>query len=270
MKHTDISKLLEQVREEKPLVHNITNIVVANFVANGLLAMGASPVMANAVEEVADMVKIANSLVINIGTLTSTQVEAMLIAGTAANHLGVPVILDPVGAGATPYRTETVQRILKTVKVDILRGNSAEVANVIGQNWLIKGVDSQEDGGDVVNLAQTAARKLDCVVVVTGKDDVVTDGNETFLVSNGDAILTKVTGTGCLVSSVIAAFAGITDQRIHAAVAALSFYGVAAEIAAEKVGHSGPGSFQIELLNQLANVTKEEIGKHSRISKIES
>ncbi len=269
MKHTDISTLLEQVREKKPLVHNITNIVVANFVANGLLAMGASPVMANAKEEVADMVKIANSLVINIGTLTRSQVEAMLLAGSTANQLGVPVILDPVGAGATPYRTETVHQILETINVDLLRGNSAEVANIIGEKWEIKGVDSAEQGGDIVSLAQRAARKLACTVIITGKDDVVTDGNETYIVSNGDVLLTKVTGTGCLVSSVIAAFSGVSDNHLLASVAALSFYGIAAEVAAAKEGKNGPGSFQIELLNQLSKISSNEIEAYSKFSKIQ-
>jgi hydroxyethylthiazole kinase len=269
MNHLEISAQLKSLREKKPLVHNITNIVVANFVANGLLALGASPVMASAKEEVADMVKIANSLVINIGTLTSTQVEAMLIAGRAANELGVPVILDPVGAGATPYRTETVRKILADVNVSIIRGNAGEIANVIGQTLAVKGVDGGELELDTVFLAKTAAQKLGCIVVITGADDVVTNGEETYLVSNGHPILTQVTGTGCLVSSVIAAFAAVGENKLQSAVAALTYYGVAAEVAKKNVETQGPGSFQIEFLNQLAKVAKVEIAELAKVAKID-
>lgn len=255
----EVTSHLENLREKNPLVHNITNVVVTNFVANGLLALGASPVMAYAKEEVADMASIANSLVLNIGTLSTTEVEAMIIAGKSANTSGVPVVLDPVGAGATSFRTESVRRILAEVKVDILRGNSAEIANVIGENWLIKGVDASDGAGDIVNLAKKAANKHACVVVITGKDDVVTDGEETYIVENGHAMLTKVTGAGCLVSAVIGAFSTTAENKILTSVSALVYYGVAAELAAKKQAANGPGSFQIDLLNQLYQVSKSEI-----------
>jgi hydroxyethylthiazole kinase len=267
MNSTEVVSYLEILRKNKPLVHNITNVVVTNFVANGLLSLGASPVMAYAKEEVADMAKIASSLVLNIGTLSSTEVEAMIIAGKAANTYHVPVVLDPVGAGATPFRTESVRRILAEVNIDILRGNSAEIANVIGENWIIKGVDAGEEAGDVVELAIKAANDLSCVVVVTGKDDVVTDGDETYLVHNGHPILTKVTGAGCLLSSVIGAFSAVSENKVLTSVAALVYYGVAAELAATKQAENGPGSFQIELLNQLYHVSKPEIERLAKLSK---
>ncbi len=261
-----VGELLQRVREENPLIHNITNVVVTNFTANGLLALGASPVMAYAAEEVAEMAKIAGALVLNIGTLNSTVVESMLIAGKSANESGVPVVLDPVGAGATVYRTETAQKILKQVKVSILRGNAAEIANTAGQQWNIKGVDAGESQADPVFLAKSAAKKLNTVVVLTGKEDVVSDGEKTFVVKNGDAALTKVTGTGCLLTSVIGAFTAVEPDRIKASVAALAYYGVAAEIAAQKT--AGPGSFQIEFLNQLSNVTAKEIQQLGNFSQI--
>ncbi|WP_274361777.1 hydroxyethylthiazole kinase [Paenibacillus thermotolerans] len=253
------SALLQKVREENPLVHNITNVVVTNFTANGLLALGASPVMAYAKEEVADMAKIAGALVLNIGTLSEDEVEAMLIAARAANEAGVPVIFDPVGAGATPYRTETARIIMSGARVSILRGNSAEVANVIGQQWTIKGVDAGEGNGSVLELARSAAAQLQTTVVITGKEDVVTDGNTTYIVRNGHPMLTKVTGAGCLLTSVIGAFAAVEKALPAAAAAALVYYGVAAERAAEIAGEEGPGSFQMQLLNQLAKVTAEHI-----------
>jgi hydroxyethylthiazole kinase len=259
---------LEKVREGRPLVHNITNVVVTNFTANGLLALGASPVMAYAAEEVADMAKIASSLVLNIGTLNSQTVESMIIAGKAANENSVPVIFDPVGAGATPYRTETAQNIMKEVHISVIRGNAAEIANVVGENWEIKGVDAGDANGNIVELAISAAQKLNTVVVITGKEDVVTDGETTFVIANGHPILTKVTGTGCLLTSVIGAFAGVEKDLLKASVAALSFYGIAAEKAAEKTAEIGPGSFQIEFLNQLSLTSSEDMKQLASIKKI--
>ncbi|MDR7079282.1 hydroxyethylthiazole kinase [Neobacillus niacini] len=259
MNCSEMSLILQRVREENPLVHNITNVVVTNFTANGLLSLGASPVMANASEEVADMVGISRALVLNIGTLNRELVSSMILAGKTANELGIPVIFDPVGAGATPFRTEMAQLIINEVKISVLRGNAAEIANVLGEKWEIKGVDAGEQQGNNVELAINAAKKLNTIVVITGKEDVLTTGETTYLVSNGHHLLTKVTGTGCLLTSVIGAFAGVEKNLVHAALSALTFYGIAAEKAIEKVGNMGPGSFQIEFLNQLALVTSEDI-----------
>ncbi|MFC0273858.1 hydroxyethylthiazole kinase [Metabacillus herbersteinensis] len=263
-----VANTLEKLRNQNPLVHNITNVVVTNFTANGLLALGASPVMAYAKEEVADMAKIAGALVLNIGTLTEENVEAMIIAGKSANDHGVPVIFDPVGAGATSYRTMTSKKILNEVNISVLRGNAAEIANVIGDNWAIKGVDAGEGNGDIVSLAQKAANQLNTVIVITGKDDVVTDGKTTYIVQNGHPLLTKVTGAGCLLSSCLGAFSAVEKDLILASIAALTSYGVAAEIAASRKGEEGPGSFQIEFLNQLSSVTAEDLIQYGSIDKI--
>jgi hydroxyethylthiazole kinase len=268
METNSLAAVLQKVKEVNPLVHNITNVVVTNFTANGLLALGASPVMAYAVEEVADMARIASSLVLNIGTLNAQNVESMIIAGIAANQADVPVIFDPVGAGATRYRTDTAQKIMKDVSVAVIRGNAAEIANVVGDNWEIKGVDAGDAKGDIIELALTAARKLKCVVVITGKEDVVTDGNTTYIVANGHHIMTKVTGMGCLLSSVIGAFAGVEKDLIRAAVAALAYYGIAGEKAASKTVEMGPGSFQIEFLNQLSLISSEDMNQYSSFKKL--
>jgi hydroxyethylthiazole kinase len=267
LEKNSLEEVLQTVRRVNPLIHNITNVVVTNFTANGLLSLGASPVMANAAEEAADMAKISSSLVLNIGTLNSQTVEAMTLAGKSANEHGVPVIFDPVGAGATPYRTQTAQKIIKDVNVSIIRGNAAEIANVVGEKWEIKGVDSGSGEGNIVELAITAAQKLKTVIVITGKEDVVTDGITTYTVSNGHPIMTKVTGTGCLLSSVIGAFAGVEKNLVTASVAALTFYGIAGEKAAKKTADLGPGSFQIEFLNQLALVSSEDINQFSSFRK---
>jgi len=264
-----VASVLEKVRQTNPLVHNITNVVVTNFTANGLLAIGASPVMAYAKEEVADMAKIAGALVLNIGTLNETEIEAMLIAGKSANEHGVPVIFDPVGAGATRYRTETARKIIRELNVSIIRGNAAEIANVIGEQWTIKGVDAGEGNGDTIALAKKAAQQLRTVVAITGKEDVVTDGNTTYLIRNGHPLLTKVTGTGCLVTSVIGAFAAVEKNYVHAATSALISYGVAAEIAANEAAEKGPGSFQIAFLNQLAKIGTDDIVRYGSMENIE-
>lgn len=259
----NVGQWLTRVREEWPLVHNMTNVVVTNFVANGLLALGASPVMAYAKEEVADMVRLARALVLNIGTLNETDVEAMVIAGKAANEANVPVVFDPVGAGATTYRTETAQHILREVNVTILRGNASEIASIVGEQASTKGVDAGDVQGDLEHVAKKAARMFRCTVVVTGKDDVVTDGEKVMIVSNGDAMLTKVTGKGCLLSSVLGAFASVGENVMMSSVAALAYYGVAAEKAVKHA--KAPGSFQIAFLNALYETTAEEVNEYAHI-----
>lgn len=268
MEKNSLYTVLQKVREANPLVHNITNVVVTNFTANGLLALGASPVMAYAVEEVADMARIASSLVLNIGTLNAQTVESMIIAGKAANESNVPVIFDPVGAGATPYRTDTAQKIMSVISVSVIRGNAAEIANVVGEKWEIKGVDAGAAKGNIIELAITASQKLNCLVVITGKEDVVTDGVTTYLVANGHPIMTKVTGMGCLLTSVIGAFAGVENDLIKASVAALAYYGIAAEKAAAITADLGPGSFQIEFLNQLSLVSSKDMIQYSSFKKL--
>jgi len=269
MEMDKIVGVLNRVREMNPLVHNITNVVVTNFTANGLLALGASPVMAYAKEEVGDMAKIAGAVVLNMGTLSETEVEAMLLAGRSANDKGVPVLFDPVGAGATPYRTQTAQKMVREIKISILRGNAAEVANVIGDEWTIKGVDSGEGNGDVISLARKAATQLSTVVVITGKEDVVSDGQTTYLIKNGHAMQTKVTGAGCLLTSVIGAFTAVEKDLLLASTSALVSYGVAAELGAKNKGDEGPGSFQMEFLNQLYKVNGEQIREMGLIEKVE-
>lgn len=265
-----MANILEKVRAHKPLVHNITNVVVTNFTANGLLALGASPVMAYAKEEVADMAKIAGALVLNMGTLDDRVVEAMRIAGQSANRHSVPIVFDPVGAGATPYRTETARSLLKELRVSVLRGNAAEVANVIGEAWSIKGVDAAGSSAkEVAALVRQAARELKCVTVVTGRDDYVSDGEVTYRVSNGTPLLTQVTGTGCLLTSVIGAFLAVEKDYVAASKAALAYYGVAAERAVKITGVDSPGSFQVELLNQLHRTDSAAVLQQANISLVE-
>ncbi|MBC8081351.1 MAG: hydroxyethylthiazole kinase [Gorillibacterium sp.] len=264
----DVIQSLAAVRAQKPLVHNITNLVVTNFTANGLYALGASPIMAYAKEEVADIAAISGAVSLNIGTLNETDISAMKLAGHSANMHGVPVIFDPVGAGATAYRTNTARAILNEVKISVIRGNAAEIANVIGRVSVIKGVDGVDNGEDIAELANAAARQLNTVVVITGKDDVVSNGETTYVVHNGTVNLTLVTGAGCLLSAVIGAFAAVEHDLVKASVAALVTYGVAAERAADRIGDKGPGSFQIEFLNQLYRVSAADLEQYGRFERV--
>ncbi|GAA0502515.1 hydroxyethylthiazole kinase [Salinibacillus aidingensis] len=249
---------LTSLREKQPLVHNITNVVVTNFTANGLYALGASPVMAYAKEEVAEMARISGSVVLNIGTLTKDQVDAMLIAGKSANDHGVPVVLDPVGAGATTYRTQTAKRILEEIDVTLVRGNAGEISNIAGEQIRMKGVDGGDTEANTIELAQKAAQLFECTVVITGETDVISDGKGTCTVLNGDPLLTQVTGTGCLLSSVLGAFLAVDGDIVGTATAGVSFYGIAAEKAAEKCAWNEPGRFQMEFLNELAKLTESD------------
>jgi hydroxyethylthiazole kinase len=242
---------LRSLRERKPLVHQITNYVVMNETANATLALGALPVMAHAREEVEEMVQLAGALVINIGTLSPHWVDAMLAAGKTANAAGVPVVLDPVGAGATRYRTDTARQILDDVEVAVLRGNAGEVATLVGVDAEVRGVESMEVGGEPSDLARAAARNLGLVASVTGVVDHVSDGERVLAISNGHELLAAVTGTGCMSSAITGCFlAAKKDEPLEAAAEALAAFGVAGEDAARDA--KGPGSFHVNLYDALA------------------
>lgn len=251
-----LSSLITRIHAEQPLIHNMTNTVVTNFTANGLLSLGASPVMAFAEEEVADMVQNAHALVLNIGTLTKELVHAMIVAGKAANAFGIPVLLDPVGAGATPYRTDAALRIIREVDVTLIRGNAGEISHLIGELMTVKGVDAgHSETKERAQLAIRAAKTLGTAVIVSGPEDVITDGDSGYVVKSGHPLLTRVTGTGCLLTSVIGAFLAVETSILEAGAAGLGFYGAAAQKAAENNTHAGPGSFQVAFLDELSNLT---------------
>jgi hydroxyethylthiazole kinase len=260
----DPGATLAVVRERKPLVHNITNYVVMNETANAILALGALPVMAHAKEEVAEMVGLAGALVLNIGTLSEEWIEAMLIAGKAANERGIPVVLDPVGAGATGYRTRTAQRLLDGIEVAVLRGNAGEVATLLGVEAEVRGVESVDAGADPAELARTAAQTLGLVASVTGPVDHVSDGERVAAVANGHALLASITGTGCMSTALTGCFLAGKDDAFAAAVEALVAFGVAGEDAA--AGADGPGSFHVRLYDALAALDPATLTSRARIA----
>ncbi|HSB38620.1 MAG TPA: hydroxyethylthiazole kinase [Gaiellaceae bacterium] len=252
---------LAAIRERKPLVHQITNYVVMNETANATLALGALPVMAHAPQEVEEMASAASALVLNIGTLSDEWVEAMLLAGRAANGAGVPVVLDPVGAGATSYRTEVSRRLLEELEVAVVRGNSAEVATLAGRGAEIRGVEAVGDGGGP-ELAREAARALGCVAAVTGPVDHVSDGETVNAVANGHELLGTVTGTGCMATAITGCFLAVQTDPLQAATEALVTFGAAGEDAAREA--KGPGSFHAALYDALYRLEPETLDSRAR------
>jgi hydroxyethylthiazole kinase len=241
---------LAAIRERRPLVHQITNYVVMNETANATLALGALPVMAHAREEVEEMASVAAAVVLNIGTLSPPWVEAMLAAGRAANDAGAPVVLDPVGAGATRYRTETAHLLLDEIDVAVVRGNPAEISTLAGREAEIRGVESMGANDATGELAVAAARKLGTVVAVTGAIDHVSDGRQSLAVANGAPLLTTITGSGCMSTAVTGCFLAVRPEApLAAAAEALVAFGVAGEDAARTA--RGPGSFHAALYDAL-------------------
>jgi hydroxyethylthiazole kinase len=259
----DPGSTLATIRGRRPLVHNITNYVVMNETANAILALGALPVMAHAREEVEEMVGLAGALVLNIGTLSPEWVDAMVAAAAAANARGVPVVLDPVGAGATRYRTETAKRILDTIDVAVLRGNAGEVATLVGVEAEVRGVESVGVGGDPADLAREAARSLGVVASVTGAVDHVSDGERSAAVANGHPLLAAVTGTGCMSTAMTGCFLAAKDDAFEAAVEALVAFGVAGEDAAAEA--KGPGSFHVALYDALAALDPATLSSRAEV-----
>jgi hydroxyethylthiazole kinase len=257
------AEIMARVRSRRPLVHHITNFVVMNITANITLCAGALPVMAHAEEEAAEMTSGAGALVLNLGTLWPEEVEAMLAAAHCANERGIPVVLDPVGAGATRLRTDTARRLLGELSISIVRGNVAEIAVLAGAAAKISGVESVFVADDSANVAVRFARQYGCVASVTGPIDVVTDGPRLLRVANGHPMMSAVTGTGCMATAIVAAYAAVEPDYVTAAASALAAYGLAGQIAAERA--QGPGTFQVHIFDALAGLTEEALCAGARI-----
>lgn len=263
-----IIELIEKVKKQSPLVHSIMNYVTINDCANVLLAIGASPIMADAPMEVEEITAMADALVLNTGTLKSWSKDSMICAGKAANQKGIPVILDPVGVGASRLRKQTVQDILNQVRITVIRGNRSEIAWVAGVETFSTGVDCFEKSSleKEIELAKKAASKWNTTVAVTGTVDVITDGNQLIKIYNGTFMLSKVTGTGCMTTALIGAFLA-EGASMTAAAAGVSMMGIAGEIAQERAGSIGMGSFKVELMNVLSQMNGEKIREKLKIEK---
>ncbi len=246
---------LSNIYKKKPLVHCITNTVAANFTANGLLAIGASPIMADEALEAEEMVRIADALLLNIGTLHETTARTMLIAGKAANEKGIPVVLDPVAVSASLYRQQIAKEILGQIRIACIRCNVGELAVIAGIPWESRGVDSGEGQIDIIETAKLVANTYNTLVFVTGSTDIVTNGKETFQIQGGNERITHVTATGCLLSAICAAGLASNDRKVETLQDISSNYKRAAELAGEQ---HYIGSFQISLLNALERLAQGE------------
>ncbi len=260
---SDIYQSVEEIRAKSPLIHNITNYVVMNNTANALLAIGASPVMIHAEEEVEDMVAIASALVINIGTISPPWVRGMFKALAKAQSRGIPVVIDPVGAGATPYRTATVHDLIRAGQPTILRGNASEILALMDDRLKTKGVDSTAASDEALYAAQSISKTCQCTVCVSGAVDYVVEGKRLVKVANGHPMMPKVTGLGCTASALCGAFAAVDQDSLTAAAKAMAVMGIAGEIAAEK--SPGPGSLQMHLIDALYRLTKEDIERRLKV-----
>ena len=260
-------KILENVTAKTPLVHSITNYVTVNDCANIILACGGSPIMADDIKEVEEITSICNSLVINIGTLNERTIASMIKAGKKANELGHPVILDPVGAGASRLRTETVFELLKEVKFSVIRGNISEIKTVYQGSGTTKGVDA--DVNDVVTdnnvdeaaaFAKALSQKTGAVIAITGAIDIVADGKKAYIIRNGHPLMSKITGTGCMLTTVIGSFCGANQDNIpDAAAAAVCAMGLCGELAYDrmKAADEGTSSFKAYLIDYMSRMNSE-------------
>lgn len=253
---------LKLIRKKKPLIHNITNLVTMNVTANALLAVGASPVMAHAHNEVEDMLSLSDALVLNIGTLSDDRVFSMLKAGKKASQLQIPVILDPVGSGSTTFRTASAKKLIEKVNICVIRANPSEILSLVNRDSKTKGVDSCHSVDDAYMAAKKLAKELNTTIAITGRTDLVTDGNRVIRILNGHPLMGCITGSGCMATAIIAAFVSVDSDVPGAVASALAFFGLAGEIAGRSA--VGPGTFMVKLLDALYTITPGDLEKGAR------
>ncbi|MBC7334327.1 MAG: hydroxyethylthiazole kinase [Actinobacteria bacterium] len=262
--------LLSRIKKQKPLVHHITNWVTIYDCANITRAIGALPVMAHAEEEVEEMASIASAVVLNIGTLTTNLVKSMILAAKKANEKGIPVVLDAVGVGATTLRTRKAEEILDSVKVSVLKGNASEIATLAGVEAETKGVEAMSVKGNPVEIARRLAKEKDLTVVITGKEDVISNSKKTYICKNGHPMLGSFVGTGCMVASVLGAFCAVEKDYSFASSLALCCFGIAGEIAATPVSSvKGPGSYKIRFFDEMSSIGSYSIERIAGMVKLE-
>jgi hydroxyethylthiazole kinase len=260
---SSIAETLHQIRVQNPLVHNITNYVVMNNTANALLAIGASPVMAHALEEIKDIVAISSSLVLNMGTLSEKWVESMVVAAIKANETKTTFVFDPVGVGASKFRTESAQKIMEAATPDVIRGNASEIMALAKLTEATKGVDSTIETHDAVEGAIMLAKKLNNTIVISGAIDYIITGDTICKISNGSPLMSKITGMGCTATAIVGACIAV-EKDIHlAATSAMAIMGVAGDMAKEN--SEGPGSFQMNFIDCLYQLNSESLEKKLQI-----
>lgn len=262
----NITTCFKDIRSMTPLVHAITNYVTINDCANILLAAGASPAMCEAADEAFEFSQLANALYLNSGSFTKEQEMAMYMAIRGAVIKNIPVVLDPVGCAAVPIRMRFVKRLRYFGPLSVIKGNIGEIKAIAGVPAQVRGVDSLDEGKDCLEICQKLARELACIVVATGKTDIITDGKRSCLVQNGTEMFTKITGAGCMVGALIAGFCGACDEYLDATVAAVSMMTIAGELAQELPGGKLPGTFKTHLFDQISLIDESIFLKRSKIT----
>lgn len=256
-------ELVQLVRQQSPLVHNITNYVVMNNTANALLAAGASPIMAHAKSEIQEMIGIAHSVVVNIGTLDEYWSESMVMAAETAHSKGKPWVLDPVGAGATSFRDQVLNQLLQ-YQPTVIRGNASEIIALVKANTTVtKGVDSTAQSNEAVDAARSLVEQYKTIVCISGETDIILADQKEIFIRNGHPLMTRVTGLGCSATALTGAFIGITEDKVSAVAAAMALIGIAGELAAEE--SKGPGSLQVNLIDRLYTMTEQEFFNRLKI-----
>jgi hydroxyethylthiazole kinase len=263
MAENPYSAVFAAARLQTPLIHHITNYVTVNDCANITLCAGGAPVMAHAPEEVEEMVQYAGALVLNIGTLDTAQIDSMLRVGKAAAQRKIPIILDPVGAGATTLRTDTARRLMAELPISVLKGNAGEVGVLAGVDAKVRGVDSAGISGDPATITREFAKRSGMTIVMSGPTDVISDGDRVLLVENGHPLMGVISGTGCMAASVTGVFAASGTDLVTSSAAALAAFGLAGERAATLA--KGPGSFKVALFDALAALTPDDLSEGARI-----
>ncbi|MGN1045391.1 MAG: hydroxyethylthiazole kinase [Candidatus Methanomethylophilaceae archaeon] len=256
------SDFMKTVREKTPLVHHITNYVTVNDCANVTICAGGSPVMSDEAKDIVDITRISSAVVLNMGTLNERTVESIIISGRIANENGIPVVFDPVGAGASAYRNEVADRVLREVRVDVIKGNAGEIGVLSGIGGEVRGVDSVSSSNERL-ATEALAKKYGCVVAMTGKTDYVSDGERTVVLNNGHDLMGCVSGTGCMVSSVVGCYVGANGVSVDSVAAAISAFSIAGEVAAGI--SNGPGTFKVNMLDSLFNLTCERFDELRKV-----
>ena len=272
MNHIDrIITLMDKAKQENPLVDFLINYVTANELTSITSYFGGTPVMTDDPIDAAEVVEHAkvDALVFNIGTVTNKQVNAMIEAGKKATELGVPIILDPVAAGATPFRSQSIKRMLEELKISVIKGNLAEVKACLGVETTSKGVDSNEDESEAEKYVVALARKYSCVVAMTGVEDVISDGTRVARIRNGSRNLPKVIGTGCTIGALVGTFSGVTDDYFYSAMTGVIIMGIAGEIA-DTMTREGEGyyTYKHHLLDTLSILTNDQVRERADIQDV--
>lgn len=260
--------LLDDLRHQNPIVFNISNFVTVQDVANGINAIGASPIMSEEKAEAEEMVQMSSAVVINLGAFTLPQVEQIKVVGKLANQYHKPLIIDPVAVGAVKYRLQTATELFTEFHPDIIRGNAGEIAALAGIDWAAKGIDAGEGDGDLAEVAKACANKLDCVGILSGPTDYISDGQQVVKVLNGTPLFQLHVGSGDMLSSIVGAFAGVSGNLFEAAQTACAVFATTGEIVAAQLDKPRPGTFAIQLMDELSLVTRNEIEQRLEVEEV--